>query len=96
MPSKLPRVTVLLQPKSRAIIDRFAEQTGKSKSKVVNEIFEAAVPELEKLSLLMDKVADMDDQRKNIVMEKLSASHDELLSSLEDFSQTDWVEGSAK
>lgn len=47
MPSELPRVTAYIQPETRAALDAASEALGQSRSKLVAELLDSAVPILQ-------------------------------------------------
>lgn len=44
MPSELPRVTAYIQPETRAALDAASEALGQSRSKLVADLLDSAVP----------------------------------------------------
>lgn len=62
MPSDLPKVTVYLKPETRAALDAASAALGQSRSKLVAELLDSAVPVLRAVTdaaLVVASVGDM-------------------------------------
>jgi hypothetical protein len=71
MPSELPKVTAYIQPETRAALDAASKALGESRSKLVAELLDAAVPVLRAVTDAANVVANVGDMQRE-AMAKLA------------------------
>lgn len=64
MPSDLPKVTAYVKPETRAALDAASEALGESRSKLVGELLDAAVPVLRAVTDAAKVVANVGDMQR--------------------------------
>jgi ABC-type transporter Mla subunit MlaD len=85
MPSELPKVTVYLKPETRAALDAASAALGQSRSKLVAELLDAAIPVFEAMTDAAKVLANVGDMQREALaglasnLEPLTGDAEQLL-----------------
>lgn len=79
-----PRVQVALSDDGFAMVSRLAELSGQSRSSIISELVDQAVPVLSRMITAMEAYAAADADKQRVMLERLEAAHSDLLPDAED------------
>lgn len=89
MPTKKPRVMIVMEEDSYNTFMRFKSLTGKSLSSVLSDVVNEVAPTFAKLCETLEAASKMPDQAKEKVLARMTALEGSLNQTLQDIQQQD-------
>lgn len=94
VPTKKPRIMVVMEEDSYNTFMRYKSLTSKSLSSVLSDVINEVAPTFAKLCDTLEAAAKMDQQAKQKLLSQMTEMQGQLSQSLQDMQQQDWVGGS--
>lgn len=97
MPTKKPRVMIVMEEDTYNTFMRFKTLTGKSLSSVLSDVVSEVAPAFSKLCDTFEAASKMDREAKDNLISRMSAYEASLNQTIQEAKQQDWVgQGSVK
>lgn len=91
MPTKKPRVMIVMDEDSYNTFMRFKSLTGKSLSSVLSDVVNEVAPTFQKLCETLEVASKMEQGAKDKLLARMSVLEGSLNQTLQDIQQEDWV-----